>query len=229
MGRITRKISTIVEQSIIMILLSIVLISVLNFSNMQFHISTGNIASFVGKIDIINKMYYHVEVVDISKFFGASVNQKKSITTIIIHHDSVMNKDIIPIFNINEYHKSKGMKSIAYHYYIAAEGEIYKCHPDEELTYHASAANSYSIGVCLQGNFEQQYPSAEQIRSLTFLLMKLRNTYNIPVANIKRHSEVGITRCPGRNLNLEAIKQDITSNHVFEPIFKTVKRWINEL
>lgn len=60
-------------------------------------------------------------------------------------------------------------------------------------------ANSYSIGVCLVGNFNVTLPTPEQCAALKGLLAFLRREYGIGLASIVGHSAVSVehTDCPG--------------------------------
>jgi len=68
--------------------------------------------------------------------------------------------------------------------------------------------NKYGIGVCLVGNFDIQYPSANQLASLKKLINFLCRRYDISSNHILGHREVPQThtRCPGRHMPLDTIR-----------------------
>jgi hypothetical protein len=70
------------------------------------------------------------------------------------------------------------------------------------------------IQVVVEGDFESEVPSAEQLSSLTGLLRELSITWKIPVSKISVHQQHASTDCPGRNLMtyLPAIIKQVASN-----------------
>lgn len=67
--------------------------------------------------------------------------------------------------------------------------------------------NDYGIGICLVGNFEVTRPTARQMDSLARLVAYLQKTYNIPSKNILGHRDCKPTRCPGRYMNIDTVRQ----------------------
>ncbi len=68
--------------------------------------------------------------------------------------------------------------------------------------------NKHGIGICLVGNFDVQYPSANQLASLKKLVDFLCERYGIASNHIFGHREVPQThtRCPGRHMPLDTIR-----------------------
>jgi N-acetyl-anhydromuramyl-L-alanine amidase AmpD len=66
--------------------------------------------------------------------------------------------------------------------------------------------NEHGIGICLVGDFEQQYPSAEQIEMLKKLITFLMNRYNIPPEHVYGHGELKSTQCPGRHMSTNNLR-----------------------
>ncbi len=64
---------------------------------------------------------------------------------------------------------------------------------------HAGNAeyNKYGIGICLVGNFENDYPTNPQISSLSYLINYLQKRCNIHKDNIIMHKTFRQTACPG--------------------------------
>ncbi|MFN3533199.1 MAG: peptidoglycan recognition family protein [Candidatus Brocadia sp.] len=59
--------------------------------------------------------------------------------------------------------------------------------------------NHYGIGICLVGNFNESYPTAAQMASLSALVSYLQERCHIPSENIIMHRHFRETDCPGRN------------------------------
>ena len=125
-------------------------------------------------------------------------------TKLVYHHTAI--KNISPE-DINKLHKNKGWKGIGYHYYIRKDGTIYKGREDDAEGSHVKGYNKESIGICVEGNFEEEYLSDEQIESLKKISLYICLKYNIK--DILPHKELGKTLCPGKNFPLEEIKNDV--------------------
>ena len=67
--------------------------------------------------------------------------------------------------------------------------------------------NDFGIGICLVGNFDIERPTPKQMQSLAKLTAYLMRTYNIPAANVLGHRDTKPTDCPGRNLNIQLVRQ----------------------
>lgn len=125
-------------------------------------------------------------------------------TEIIYHHSVSSNKTPE---SIHEYHKSKDWSGIGYQYYIRKDGTIYTGRPENAQGAHAKGENKRSIGICLEGNFEEEELSLEQMQSLYELSMYITLKYDI--YKIIGHGDVGETLCPGINFPVEAIDKAI--------------------
>ena len=127
---------------------------------------------------------------------------------IVLHHGA----GSLDFNGVNEYHKQKwGFKSslgffIGYQYFIEYSGKVYQGRADNERAAHTVEAsrpywwNDNSIGICLQGNFEEEYPTEVQLKSLEELLNKKMAEYKISRVGIFGHRNIAATLCPGKNL-----------------------------
>lgn len=129
------------------------------------------------------------------------------ITHIVVHHSATTGGT--PEAFARHHVHTLGWPGIGYHYVIARDGLIYKCHPATTISYHASGANAYSIGVCLVGNFDVERPSEEQRTALIELLRELMGAYGIPCAHVIGHREVPGTKksCPGRSVDMDELRK----------------------
>ena len=137
------------------------------------------------------------------------------INCITIHHTAVAQNLKLPIekklqnlqrFSQNEERLASGkMKpawiDVPYHFYIAVDGKIAEGRPikfasdtntEYDPTQHAT--------IVVEGNFENEQPSAEQQASLQAMVAWLSVKYDVPVARIKAHNDYAKTACPGVNL-----------------------------
>jgi len=59
--------------------------------------------------------------------------------------------------------------------------------------------NKYGIGICLVGNFDNDYPTNQQISSLLYLINYLQRRCNIHKNNVIMHKTFRNTVCPGEH------------------------------
>ncbi len=121
---------------------------------------------------------------------------------LIIHHSAISRTKKSEQFDaINNYHKNKGWGMIGYHYLIEPSGELKKGREETTIGAHCYGHNHDSLGICLAGNFDIEYPTREQEISLSKLLETLQEKY--PKAEIKHHRDFRNTHCPGKLLGGE--------------------------
>lgn len=127
----------------------------------------------------------------------------ENIQYLIVHHTATA-RDTTTFEAVKRYHVSKGWGDIGYHYFITADGKIWPGRSEDTVGAHASASsmNYKSLGICLTGNFMNEFPTYEQLQSLHDLLLKLMEKYNVNVNNVLGHREVpkAATACPGDHL-----------------------------
>lgn len=147
-----------------------------------------------------------MQIIDVGlKFNGDRPNggEQKVIDAIILHHSASNGT----VQSVHEYHKSLGWWGIGYHYFIEADGKIYRGRPEEFVGAHASSSNDYnthSIGICLSGNFELTEPTPEQYQSLRWLIDDIKTRYNIK--EVLKHKDITATACPGKNFDIDKMQ-----------------------
>ncbi|NLV87044.1 MAG: N-acetylmuramoyl-L-alanine amidase [Clostridiales bacterium] len=125
----------------------------------------------------------------------------RSLTThLILHHAATLKATAE---GIHSYHLSLGWAGIAYHYFVAKSGEIYRGRPENMRGGHTSGMNHCSIGICFEGNFEIEEMSKEQIKAGAELVADIVSRY--PDINTSQHKDFGATACPGKNFPFELI------------------------
>ena len=101
------------------------------------------------------------------------------------------------------------------HYIIGNDGVVIRCVPENEVAYHASSANNYSIGieVCHPDNTGKYTDLA--YKALIELMVDLCNKYKLePEQAIIRHYDVSGKECPKYYVKNEdawkKLRQDVT-------------------
>lgn len=126
---------------------------------------------------------------------------------VVIHHSATDSGDAA---SIGEYHKDKKgwVNGLGYHFLIgngngARDGQIEVGNRWDSQIDGAHAGkdeyNKRGVGICLIGNFENDYPTSSQISSLTYLINYLQERCNIPRNQVIMHRAFRKTACPGRH------------------------------
>lgn len=129
---------------------------------------------------------------------------------IIIHHRA----GIGDVDSIHKAHINNGWSGIGYHFYIRANGDVYRGRPIGVVGAHCIGHNKDSLGICFEGNYETEttMPDA-QIKAGQELIFFLQTMY--PDTEVKRHCDFTATACPGRYFPFDVIKkgarQELTS------------------
>ena len=138
---------------------------------------------------------------------------------IVIHHSATHEGNAL---TIDQLHYRRGFgNGLGYHFLIdngtlgKEEGQI-EVGPrwiKQENGAHANASgmNENGIGICLIGNFSENYVPKKQFNSLVFLVNALRKHYQISLDHIIRHRDVPgkHTECPGNYFPWEEFKRQL--------------------
>ena len=140
------------------------------------------------------------------EFRGPSPNggKQKVIDTVLYHHRDGYGD----IESLHKMHFDKGWWGIGYHYYIRRDGSAYRGRPEEFVGSHAGSKNDYnehSLGLCFEGRFEQEPPTAEQIKTGQLLTADIESRH--PIKYKKGHKDVTATACPGKNFPIDKMSE----------------------
>lgn len=145
-------------------------------------------------------------------------NKANKISYLCLHHSGGTDKDKLAdtsrhtVLVINEWHKYRGFPKsklgwvVGYHFVIEKSGKLIQTRGLEERGCHCLGINDKSCGILIMGNFDRpldwqnSYPTKEQIITLKKLLRKLVDNYNIPLDNIVPHRRFSSKSCFGKNL-----------------------------
>ncbi len=135
---------------------------------------------------------------------------------IVVHH-SASPTGSASAFD-REHRANRGWDELGYHFVIgngrgSADGAV-EVGPrwwKQKYGAHAKTAdnrfNDFGIGICLVGNFDVTRPTAKQQQELVRLVAWLMETYDVPRQNIIGHRDTKSTACPGKFMNLQALRQ----------------------
>ncbi len=130
------------------------------------------------------------------------------IDSIAFHHTA---NTIWGVKDVETYHVfNNGWNAIGYNYFIEKDGTVYEGRGLNKAA-AISNHNSHIISICLQGNFEIEFPTDAQYKASRELVAHLKN--NIPsIKKIGAHSDWNPTACPGKNFDISKItKEELTT------------------
>ncbi|WP_252229671.1 MULTISPECIES: peptidoglycan recognition family protein [unclassified Clostridium] len=145
-----------------------------------------------------------MNIIDKGLSFG-DMNYNNKPNTLIVHHIEAegVNWTVETIHNMHK--NENGWAGIGYHYYIKFDGSIYKGRPDNALGAHCQGANTNTLGITFEGNYDKrtEMPTA-QFNAWCELKDYLNDRYgNMPVYG---HREKGSSECPGKYFPLADVK-----------------------
>lgn len=124
------------------------------------------------------------------------------IKRIILHHSGV--SVLQSVETIHNFHKNtRKFAGIGYNFYVRKDGSIYEGRPLDWVGAHAYANNRDSIGICAEGDFENETMNDMQKNALKELVSYLKAEYHI--SKVQAHRDVDNTDCPGVNYPFDEI------------------------
>jgi len=138
---------------------------------------------------------------------------KRNATKYIIMHHRAGNGDVESIHRI---HLGNGWSGIGYHFYVRKDGSVYRGRPIGTVGAHCIGYNDKSIGVCFEGDFQNERMSEKQINAGERLISYLLSIY--PSAQVAKHEDFCSTLCPGKYFEFEKIKKGVSEMTVEEAV-----------
>jgi hypothetical protein len=87
---------------------------------------------------------------------------------------------------------------IGYHFYLDAQGQIYKTNELTVISHHVGPWDAVSIGICVGGNFHDKIPTPAQLESTAQLTAWLLHELGLHLDAIRGKSEFVDADSPGR-------------------------------
>ncbi len=136
--------------------------------------------------------------------FTNTLYDRVGTTAIVIHHVGVCGDSTVD--NIHKYHiENNKWSGIGYHFFVDKTGIIYRGRPIDKTGAHCLNHNHDTIGICLAGNFDEEIPTNNQMKSLSDLVDFIEKYY-CKTLKIYRHCDLTPTGCPGKNFSLSEIR-----------------------
>lgn len=152
-----------------------------------------------------------------------SMTKRSSTERIILHHSACSS---CTAEQIHQWHLNNGWEGAGYHFLVRKDGQIYRLRPEAFVGAHAYGSNYNSIGICAEGNFENESMSEAQKQSLKELVSYLKNKYGIN--KVQKHSDVNSTACPGKNYPFnEIVNGKVEERHEVSGILADIQSKLN--
>lgn len=132
--------------------------------------------------------------------FAWALTKRTATEHLILHHAAVREATAQAIHRA---HLGNGWSGIAYHYYVRANGDIYRGRPEDTQGGHTLNMNERSIGICFEGNFEEHEMPAAQFEAGRELIADICSRYE--GIKVSRHLDWNATACPGKNFPFNEI------------------------
>jgi len=133
---------------------------------------------------------------------GLRMNGPDSVRFLVVHCSATRADRDYPVEQLLRDHKTRGFRTIGYHFYIRRSGEVSRHRHLLEVGAHARGYNRCSIGICYEGGLSAvdgrpaDTRTAEQKAALRELLGRLHRLF--PKALIVGHRDLpGVAKaCP---------------------------------
>ena len=152
-----------------------------------------------------------------------SMSKRQSTDRLILHHSACSS---CTAEQIHQWHLNNGWEGAGYHFLVRKDGNVYRLRPEEYIGAHAYGSNYNSIGICAEGNFENEIMSEAQKNSLIELVSYLKGKYGI--SKVLKHSDVNNTACPGKNYPFnEIVNGKVEERHEVSGILADIQSKLN--
>ena len=124
---------------------------------------------------------------------GPLMQGRESVRYLILHCSATRCDKDYTAEQLLRDHKTRGFRTVGYHFYIRRDGTITQHRKLLEVGAHCRPWNRCSIGICYEGGLDADgHPAdtrtAEQTEQLTLLLMRLAKLF--PGARIRGHRDM---------------------------------------
>lgn len=133
--------------------------------------------------------------------FAYGLTKRTSTVKLILHHAAAYN---CSVDDIHSWHLNNGWAGIGYHFLVRSNGSVHRGRPIDTVGAHTYGENYNSIGVCFEGNFEDETMSEAQKKAGAELVTYIRKLYP-SITTVAKHKDYNATACPGKNFPFDYI------------------------
>lgn len=158
-----------------------------------------------------------LQILDAGLKFTGPFTPRKKTDLLVLHHAAAVQ---CTVEDVHRWHLARGWLGIGYQYFVRKDGSIWKGRDEGAVGAHSEGYNDRSIGICAEGDFEQETMSAAQQRAITDLVRWLLARY--PGVAVKGHGDLNNTLCPGRHYPFDEIVAAATGTPILGQARATV-------
>ena len=135
-----------------------------------------------------------------------------TVDLIVIHHSATKDSDTLSWGAIRRYHTNVlGWTDIGYHAgieYIRDSYEVLIGRPPTQTGAHTSGENYHSLGFCFVGNFDDEEPNDELLRTAArrWLVPALKR-HSLNTDALRPHSDFANKTCPGSQFSMDRLRE----------------------
>ena len=133
-----------------------------------------------------------MEIIETNLNFRSNYSIRNGDPTGFVLHHAAANGSAQDVHN---WHLANGWAGIGYHFYVRKDGSVYRGRPENWIGAHTSGHNS-KLGICAEGNFENDVMTAAQKNAIIDLLDYLYGKYG--KLKVYGHRDLDATACPGK-------------------------------
>lgn len=121
-------------------------------------------------------------------------------STVAIHHSAILLSTNETMRDVQDLHMDTNhWADVGYHYCIDKDGILYEGRDIHVRGASVAGYNTGTIGVCVMGNFEEDFPLEVQLTKLQQVVNWLATTYTL--THLATHHEFNVeSLCPGKHM-----------------------------
>ena len=126
---------------------------------------------------------------------------------------------------IHEWHLDRNWSGFGYNEYIKKDGTVYIGRGDN-VGAHTKGYNENGYGIALEGKYDVELMPIAQYDSLIERLKYHKNRF-VNLKSIAGHRDLGATSCPGKNVKMDIIVQEVYKVEKITDINKALDVLVN--
>ena len=160
-----------------------------------------------------------MQINDAGLKFTSPFTKRSKTSLLVLHHAAA---STCTIQDVHRWHLGNGWIGCGYHYFVRKDGSIWRGRDEDAVGAHSSGYNDVSIGICAEGDFEQETMPDVQKQAIIELVRWIASRY--PNIAIKKHKDLNATLCPGKNYPFDEIVSAATGTPILGQAQATVQQ-----
>lgn len=133
------------------------------------------------------------------------------IETVAIHHSATLTGDGLAFARYNV--TNRKWRGTSYWLVVRRSGLVQKCCNMTDVTPHVGSSNRSAIGICFEGNFDMQEPTASQwqagVEAVASTIRSLEKARQVKPKGHREYPGYFWKSCPGRRFDMTRFNGDV--------------------